>query len=91
MKFTSALLVASAAAAMATPIAPDSPVVGPEARALEARAGQSCKVARRFLPDLHGICVDTTKAHPCDNGRPFPGLHTLLFLTQPFPLSWARD
>ena len=72
MKFTSAALFAFAATALASPIA--NPAAEAEAlpdAELAARAtgeGVNCKIVRNNWFDLHGTCVDTTKAHSCDGG-----------------------
>ncbi|MCJ1469108.1 hypothetical protein MMC07_007741 [Pseudocyphellaria aurata] len=31
--------------------------------------GTSCKVVRRLLPDLNGVCVDANSCSSCKNGQ----------------------
>ena len=84
MKLLPTVLLAFAAVALANPIGqPDAAAAAAaEPEVPEKRASQSCKVARRFWPDLHGICVDTTKAHPCDNGPPLAPKYLVLYLSE---------
>lgn len=77
MKFIIPTLLALAALTLATP----TPNAAPEAEAiaaaganplLEKRVGEDCKVARRFLPDKHGTCVDTRRP-VCQGGTLYKG------------------
>ena len=64
--------------ALAEPLAEAiaEPITNPDAIAenhADLQARTTCKIARRFRPDLHGVCVDTRTANSCTGGTLYPG------------------